>query len=365
MSTRAQEISLESIESQLKVKFRSADDIPEFGRLTTGIPSLDYILDGGYPVGRIIELFGPEETGKTTILYEAIVSACKAGLPTLFVDGERSFDKARFKRLGLPDGSLKVIKPDYGEQGFRAIRGASKILGLKFVGVDSITALIPHQQFAKEDENPIALQARMMSNELKLLASSMDNNQTVCILLNQIRTHMAGGRTWSDTTSGKALRFYSSVRIGLDQAKVTPECRYTRIFVRKNKTGAPLRTTVVRIIYGLGVDKDFDLVQLALLKGTVKEIPGEAKSNKGVAMKYEHEGKRKNWKTIAKLLKGETTEDTDETEVEEIEITIKNQDDDNIEGVLAKTPEPIKEKAKRGPKGKGPKESKSGSDVEE
>lgn len=291
---------LQRLESDVSVKFKNDDDIKEEPRISTGLKSLDYIMDGGYPVGRIVEIFGGAETGKSTLLYESIVAVCKEKIRTLFVDGERSYNSKYIRSLGLPPKSLYVVKPYHGEQAFRAISGAIKNLGIKFIGLDSVTGLIPEQQYLDNNKNPIGMQARMLSNELKMLAQELDENQAVCLIINQTRTHFKGVMVWEDTTGGNALKFYSSIRIGMSPIKVTPDSRYTKVLVRKNKTGAPLRETVIRVSYGQGIDKDYDLFQWGLLTGAVKHKP---KGNDKAW--YEFNGKLHRWKTIATLLKGE------------------------------------------------------------
>jgi len=304
------EAGIKELEEKFKVKFSEADELQTKGRLPTGIPSLDYILDGGYPVGRVVEVFGGEETGKTTLLYTSLVTACKSEQNSLFIDGERSFDPDYIKHLGLPPKKLSVIKPQYGEQAFRAARGALKLLDIKLIGLDSLTSLVPYHQYTNETENPIGLQARMMSNELRMLVSAVDDYSAVCILVNQIRTHMAGMVSWQDSTAGRALRFYSSVRIGLEPFKVTSDCRYTKILVKKNKTGAPLRTTTIRLVYGEGVDLDYDSVQLATLKG-------EVSYDKKAGGWYIYKDKRYRWKTLARLLRGEEVSESDDSSADE------------------------------------------------
>ena len=340
------EAGVKELEEKFKVRFANADELQNKGRLSTGIPSLDFILDGGYPVGRIIEVFGGEETGKTSLLYTNIVSASNSDLNCLFIDGERSFDPVYIKHLGLAPGKLSIIKPQYGEQAFRVARGSLKLLNIKLIGLDSLTSLVPYHQFTNETENPIGLQARMMSNELRMLASAVDDYSAVCLLINQIRTHMAGMVSWQDSTAGRALRFYSSIRIGLEPFKVTSDCRYTKVFVKKNKTGAPLRSTTIRIVYGKGVDLDYDNVQLATLKG-------EAVYDKKGGGWYIYQDKKYRWKTLAKLLRGEVVTESDTAEDEREQTTQEDRVGDSIEELLANeeaptSPEAPKRKVKDG-----------------
>lgn len=301
---------VQRLESDVSVKFKWDSDMKEEPRISTGLKSLDYIMDGGYPVGRIIEIFGGAETGKSTLLYESIVSVCKSKIKTLFVDGERAYNPTYIRSLGLPPKSLYVVKPHHGEQAFQAMNGAIKNLGIKFIGLDSVTGLIPEQQYIDNTKNPIGMQARLLSNEVKILVETLDENDAICVVINQTRTHFKGVMVWEDTTGGNALKFYSSIRIGLSPVKVTPDSRYTKVLVRKNKTGAPLRETVIRVLYGQGIDKDYDLFQWGILTGAVKHKP---KGNDKAW--YEYNGKLHRWKTIATLLKGETP--TTEHEEEE------------------------------------------------
>jgi len=240
--------------------------------LPTGIMSLDDALGiGGIPKGRIIEIFGPESSGKTTLSLQLIAQAQKLGMLCAFVDAEHSLDLKYSSQLGVDTSKLLISQPDCGED---ALNITEKLVNSKKVGliiIDSVAALTPRAEIdGIMGQTHIGLQARLMSQALRKLAAICSRTNTIVVFINQIRLKI--GMAWGNpetTTGGVALKFYTSVRIEVRQSvklKKNEEIIGNRIKVKiaKNKIASPYKTTEYDIIYGEGISQVADIVNLGL-----------------------------------------------------------------------------------------------------
>jgi len=247
--------------------------------VSTGILSLDYALGpGGFPKGRIIEVYGPESGGKTTLTLAAIAEAQKAGGQALFVDAEHAFDSAYARRLGVDVENLFLCQPDSGEQALEVVDAYVKSGEMSIVVVDSVAALVPKAEIEGEmGDSFMGLQARLMSQALRKLTAGVAKSGTILIFINQIREKI--GVLFGSpetTTGGRALKFYASVRLDVrrsGQLKSGDKVigARTKIKVVKNKVGAPYRETEVDLIYGEGFSKEGDLLDLAVAHGIIEK----------------------------------------------------------------------------------------------
>jgi recombination protein RecA len=262
--------------------------------IPSGIPSLDYILGvGGYPRGRIVEAFGTESGGKTTLALHLIASAQKLGGVCAFIDAEHSLDPAYARKLGVDVDALIVSQPDNGEQALEIADELVKSKGVDVIVIDSVAALVPKAELEGEMGQPqMGLQARLMSQGLRKLTGNVSKSRCILFFINQIREKigvMFGNP--ETTTGGRALKFYSSVRVDIRKTQAIKEGdktigAKTRIRVVKNKVSAPFKETEVDILYGEGISAEADLLEVAVEKGVVKkegtwyDICGERKQGK-------------------------------------------------------------------------------------
>ena len=247
--------------------------------ISTGSKSLDMALGvGGVPRGRIIEIYGPESSGKTTIALHVIASAQKAGGEAAFIDAEHALDPVYAKALGVDVDSLLVSQPDTGEQGLEIAEALVRSGALDVVVIDSVAALVPRAEIEGEmGESFMGLQARLMSQALRKLAGAIGKTNTVVIFINQLREKI--GVMYGNpevTTGGRALKFYASVRIDVrktEQIKNGSEIlgNRTRVKVVKNKVAPPFREAEFDIMYGKGISRDSELVELGLRYGFVQK----------------------------------------------------------------------------------------------
>lgn len=290
--TKDQRIAdLESVSKQLDVQFKTNNSLVRLGKKTfgllpsfpTGITSLDFgaIGTGGLPKGRIIEIFGPESSGKTTITLQCIAETQSLGGLAAFVDAEHALDPLYAKHLGVDTDNLFVSQPDSGEQALETVIALVESRAVDIIVVDSVAALVPQAELDGEmGDSHMGLQARMMSQAMRKLRGICSVNQVTVIFINQIREKigvMFGSP--ETTTGGRALKFYASVR--LDVRKMGAEGSKlmsgdvmigtkTKIKVVKNKGGAPFRETIVDLIYGKGIDKEADLITYAATVGAIE-----------------------------------------------------------------------------------------------
>ena len=273
--TKALDVALSQIEqaygkgSVMKLGQRSAMDVES---ISTGSISLDIALGiGGLPKGRIVEVYGPESSGKTTLALHVIAEAQKQGENCAFIDAEHALDPAYAKKLGVNLEELLISQPDTGEQGLEIADSLIKSGGIDVLVIDSVAALVPRAELEGDmgDSLP-GLQARLMSQALRKLTSSIAQSNTLVVFINQLRMKigvMFGSP--ETTTGGNALKFYSSVRmdirrIGAIKDKDEIIGNQTRVKIVKNKVAPPFKVVEFDIMYGEGISKLGELVDLGV-----------------------------------------------------------------------------------------------------
>ena len=236
--TRALELALSQIEKQFGkgsiLRLGSKDVVP-VAVIPTGSISLDWALGvGGFPRGRVIEIFGPESSGKTTLALETIAQAQKAGGMAAFIDAEHALDPAYARKLGVDIDNLLISQPDYGEQALEIAEALVRSGGIDVVVVDSVAALVPKAELDGEmGDSHMGLQARLMSQALRKLTGIVSKSNTCLIFINQIREKigvMFGNP--ETTTGGRALKFYSSIRIDIRRISVSRSCLTSELSLR-------------------------------------------------------------------------------------------------------------------------------------
>lgn len=247
--------------------------------IPTGSLTLDAALGvGGYPKGRIIEIYGPESSGKTTLAIHAIAEAQKNGGIAAFIDAEHAFDRFYAAKLGVNVDELLISQPDNGEQALEIADQLIRSSAIDIIVVDSVAALTPKAELEGEmGDNKVGLQARLMSQALRKLTSTISKTNTTCIFINQLREKigvMFGNP--ETTTGGNALKFYASVR--LDIRRVTtlkdgdqPIGNQVRVKIVKNKVAPPFRKAEFEITFGEGISRTAEIVDLGTELGIIKK----------------------------------------------------------------------------------------------
>jgi recombination protein RecA len=314
--SKAIDLALSQIEKQFGkgsiMRLGSKEAIVPISVIPTGAISFDAALGvGGFPRGRVVEIFGPESSGKTTIALQVIAEAQKTGGMAAFVDAEHALDPQYAKKLGVDVDNLLVSQPDYGEQALEIAEALVRSNAIDVLVVDSVAALVPKAELDGEmGDSHVGLQARLMSQALRKLTGIVSKSRTCMIFINQIREKigvMFGNP--ETTTGGRALKFYSSVRIDIRRIAAIKEGDLvtgsrTRVKVVKNKVAAPFREAEFDILYGEGISREGDLLDLAV-NNNLLEKSGSWFSYKNERIGQGRENARQflkeNKETLAKL----------------------------------------------------------------
>src|SRR5579863_8559910 len=261
------------------MRLGSKDILIPVNVIPSGCLSIDAALGvGGFPRGRVVEIYGPESGGKTTLTLHVIAEAQKQGGQAAFIDAEHALDPVYARKLGVDVDNLLVSQPDNGEQALEIAEALIRSGGVDIVVIDSVAALVPKAELEGDMGDPqMGMQARLMSQALRKLTAIVSKSRTCLIFINQIREKigvMFGNP--ETTTGGRALKFYSSIRVDIRRIQSIKEGdrvigSRTRAKVVKNKVAAPFREAEFDVLYGEGISREGDLIDLGVEKGIVEK----------------------------------------------------------------------------------------------
>ncbi|MFL1381359.1 MULTISPECIES: recombinase RecA [unclassified Nocardiopsis] len=279
---KALETALAQIERQFgkgSVMRLGDDDRPPIEAIPTGAIALDVALGiGGIPRGRIVEIYGPESSGKTTVALHAVANAQKLGGIAAFVDAEHALDPEYAKKIGVDTDNLLLSQPDTGEQALEIVDMLIRSGAVSIIVIDSVAALVPRAEIEGEmGDSHVGLQARLMSQALRKIAGALNQTGTTAIFINQLREKVGVMFGSPETTSGgRALKFYSSVRLDVRRIETLKDGtdavgNRTRVKVVKNKVAPPFKQAEFDILYGVGVSREGSLIDLGVEHGIVRK----------------------------------------------------------------------------------------------
>src|SRR6516225_3496387 len=280
---KAIDLALSQIEKQFGkgsiMRLGNKEAIVPISVISTGSISFDAALGvGGFPRGRVVEIFGPESSGKTTVALQVVAEAQKLGGMAAFVDAEHALDPIYARKLGVDVDNLLVSQPDFGEQALEIAEALVRSSAIDVLVVDSVAALVPKAELEGEmGDSHMGLQARLMSQALRKLTGIVSKSRTCMIFINQIREKigvMFGNP--ETTTGGRALKFYSSVRVDIRRIAAIKEGdtvtgNRTKVKIVKNKVAAPFREAEFDILYGEGISREGDVLDLAVANNLVEK----------------------------------------------------------------------------------------------
>ncbi len=256
-----------------------ADSKMEIDTVSSGSLALDIALGvGGYPKGRIIEIYGPESSGKTTFALHAIAEVQKLGGRAAFIDAEHALDPVYARNLGVNIDELLLSQPDTGEQALEICDALVRSFAINIIVIDSVAALVPQAEIEGEmGDSHVGLQARLMSQALRKLAGTINKTNTIAIFINQLREKV--GVLFGNpetTTGGRALKFYSTIRMDVRKAEAIKMGEnivgsYTKVKIVKNKVAPPFKSANIEIMYGTGISKEGEIIDLATEDGILEK----------------------------------------------------------------------------------------------